>query len=307
MSIVKTLLDVFSQKKFTLTDAYIACDNVNKESIRARIYENLNINFERVDRGVYQTKTNNQEAVLIEGDGRDLTMFNDKSIDCIITDHPWDDKKSNKGGSRNFTNYSTFQYNQDDFKEKARILKDGHFLVEFIPSENANNYKYLFQLKEFAEKAGFKYYAKVPWKKGTFIANTGRTSKNTEDIMIFTKGKAISLKPDAKKNKASNSQDWFMSGAKKMLPTVFDVQPPSKKDRIHQSEKPHQLIHQLLEYFTNENDIILDQFAGSGSTLIAAQESHRKAIGIEKDSNFCTKIKDRFKKENLNLIVLKSQ
>lgn len=307
MSIVKTLLDVFSQKKFTLTDAYIACDNVNKESIRARIYENLNINFERVDRGVYQTKTNNQEAVLIEGDGRDLTMFNDKSIDCIITDHPWDDKKSNKGGSRNFTNYSTFQYNQEDFKEKARILKDGHFLVEFIPSENANNYKYLFQLKEFAEKAGFKYYAKVPWKKGTFIANTGRTSKNTEDIMIFTKGKAISLKPDAKKNKASNSQDWFMSGAKKMLPTVFDVQPPSKKDRIHQSEKPHQLIHQLLEYFTNENDIILDQFAGSGSTLIASQESHRKAIGIEKDSNFCTKIKDRFKKENLNLIVLKSQ
>ncbi|MCD7737906.1 MAG: hypothetical protein LUH58_02545 [Lachnospiraceae bacterium] len=39
---------------------------------------------------------------MIEGDGRDLSMIEDGSIDSILTDHPWLDPKSNKGGSRFF-------------------------------------------------------------------------------------------------------------------------------------------------------------------------------------------------------------
>jgi len=34
-----------------------------------------------------------------------------------------------------------------DFKEKARVLKDGCFLVEVLPAENENNYEYLYQIK----------------------------------------------------------------------------------------------------------------------------------------------------------------
>ena len=36
--------------------------------------------------------------MLINGEGRDLSFLSDQSIDCIITDHPWLDKKSNRGG-----------------------------------------------------------------------------------------------------------------------------------------------------------------------------------------------------------------
>ena len=46
-----------------------------------------------------------------------------------------------------------------------------------------------------AEKEGFKYYAKVTWKKGTFVSNTGRKAKNSEELMIFSKGKARCLRP----------------------------------------------------------------------------------------------------------------
>ena len=94
-------------------------------------------------------------------------MLEDGSIDCIITDHPWEDKKSNKGGSRDFATYDCFTYTVEDFKEKARVLKDGSFLVEMIPAENENNFDYLYALKKMAQEAGFKYYCKVPWKKGS--------------------------------------------------------------------------------------------------------------------------------------------
>ena len=82
---------------------------------------------------------------LIEGDGRVLSMLQEESIDCIVTDHPWLDKLSNKGGNRSFADYECFLYEQRDFNEKARVLKPGCFLAEFLPAENENNYEQLFQ------------------------------------------------------------------------------------------------------------------------------------------------------------------
>ena len=59
-----------------------------QENIRARIYEKIGVKFERVAKGVYRTIDNkNEQCVLIEGNGRDLSMLKDSSIDCILTDH----------------------------------------------------------------------------------------------------------------------------------------------------------------------------------------------------------------------------
>ena len=159
MSIVSTLLDVFKGIEFTLKEAYNANPKVNPESVRARIYEGLGTNFERISKGLYITKE--RDCILIEGNGRDLSMIEDGTIDSIITDHPWE-SKANKGGNRNFATYNCFEYTVEDFKEKARVLKDGCFLVECIPAENEMNFDYLYKLKKMAQEAGFEYYAKVP-------------------------------------------------------------------------------------------------------------------------------------------------
>ena len=132
-----------SEDSFSLSDAYSHFYESANETIRARIYENLGIKFQRIAKGVYKTIYGKQTCVLIEGDGRDLSFLKDKSIDCIITDHPWNDSKSNKGGNRSFSDYDCFQYELNDFREKSRVLKDGCFLVEILPAENENNYKYL--------------------------------------------------------------------------------------------------------------------------------------------------------------------
>ncbi len=278
--IVENLIECFKSARFTLKEAYMVNPDVNKESVRARIYENLGIAFERVGRGIYTTIDNS--CLLIEGNGRNLSALADESIDCIVTDHPWDDKKSTKGGSRNFANYDTFKYVQEDFDEKARVLKNGSFLCEIIPAESATNYEYLYKIKEMAKKAGFEYYAKVSWKKGTFVSNTGRKAKNTEDILFFTKGKARALRPDKQRGLDENgSPTRFMSGANGMLPTCFDVQAVPKKDIIAQSEKPVALYEQILDYISKPNEIVLDQFAGSGALGEAALNKGRRAILIE--------------------------
>jgi len=295
MSIVKNLLSVFNGTEFTLKDAYAVNPNVNKESVRARIYEHLGTKFEKLSKGLYITKA--KDCVLIEGDGRDLSFLEDGSIDCIITDHPWE-SKANKGGNRNFAEYDCFEYTLEDFKEKARVLKDGSFLVECIPAENETNFDYLYKLKKLAQEAGFEYYAKVPWTKGTFVSNTGRKSKNTEDLMIFSKGKPRALRLDAKKTKALGIET-YMSGTNKMLPTDFNVQAVANQNKICQSEKPSELFEQLLEYITLENEVVLDQFAGSGSVGVACIKKNRKCILIEKVGECVDKIVNRIGMERI--------
>ena len=300
-----TLFDYFQDTEyFTIQEAnelVLEHQNrdVNTESIRARIYEGVDKGlFERVGKGLYMVTRDNEDGsktncLLINGDGRDLSMFPDNSLDAIITDHPWSVTKSLKGGNRNFANYELFEYTEDDFRSKHRILRPGRFLVEFLPEENADNYQYLFKVKEMAHKAGMEYYAKVAWKKGDFVANTGRKSKNVEDVCFFTKGRARELRPDAKKDKAEPGVAHYMSGAHGMLPTNFDVAPPSKKDRIHQAEKPVELLEQILNFVTLPGETALDQFAGSGVLGEAALNTGRNSILIEKDVETFHKLTER--------------
>ncbi len=133
-SLANLIFTVFKTKdKFSLKELYEAFSNKPNTTLRARVYDNLGVKFEKVAKGIYCTKDDKNICLLMEDDGRDLSMFEDQSIDCIITDHPWNDKKSYNGGSRKFALYNCFNYTQEDFKEKASVLKEGAFLVEIIP------------------------------------------------------------------------------------------------------------------------------------------------------------------------------
>ena len=88
--------------------------------------------------------------------------------------------------------------------------------------------------------------------------------------------------------------DYYTAG---MLPTVFDVDPLAKKDKIHQAEKPVKLLEQILKFVTQEGELVLDQFAGSGVLGEAALNTHRDSILIEKDEKTYENIKRRLDKD----------
>lgn len=117
MSLADRIFECFKGfEKFTLKEAYERCSNKPSETIRARIYDNLGIKFERIAKGVYCTVESKEEkCIVLEGDGRDLSCIADGSVDCILTDHPWLDVKSNKGGTRAFAVYEWLQWHATDY------------------------------------------------------------------------------------------------------------------------------------------------------------------------------------------------
>ena len=62
---------------------------------------------------------------------------------------------------------------------------------------------------------------------------------------------------------------------------------------VHSCQKPVGLMQELIQRLTNPGDLIADPFAGSGSTLVAAKELGRRAIGIEQDPKHCATIAAR--------------
>jgi hypothetical protein len=60
-----------------------------------------------------------------------------------------------------------------------------------------------------------------------------------------------------------------------------------RDDRVHPTQKPMPLMAALVNAFTDPGDVILDPFAGSGTTLVAAKRHGRKAIGIELTAAHC--------------------
>lgn len=66
---------------------------------------------------------------------------------------------------------------------------------------------------------------------------------------------------------------------------------------IHPSRKPIRLINELIELFTNKDDLIVDPFLGSGTTLIAADKLGRRCIGAELDPDYCAHIIRRYEEQ----------
>jgi len=80
------------------------------------------------------------------------------------------------------------------------------------------------------------------------------------------------------------------------VPNIITYSGGLGKNRIHPTEKPVKILKYLISIFSNEGDIILDTFAGSGSTGEAALSLNRNIILIERDRNLCGKIENRLEK-----------
>ena len=243
--------------------------------------------FKRVCRGVYMLNGAKSASLLIEGSGRDLSEIADGAIDgCIITDHPWSDKKSLKGGNRDMAKYDTFRYDIEDFRQKYRVLKEGSYLIEFLPVESESNLDYLYNLKSMARQCGFRLYTTMIFKNAPANSvNTGRVTKGVQQIVVFSKGKPRKLSPANVQGYCTNS----------MLHYELEYHVArSAKNRNHQAEKPVELYEYLISQFTLEGETCLDQFGGSCNMLQAAVNKNRFGIVYEICKEFIDKAVQRF-------------
>ena len=81
-----------------------------------------------------------------------------------------------------------------------------------------------------------------------------------------------------------------------VVPNTITFSGGSTKNKIHPTQKPIEVLRYFIELCSNENDTVFDPFAGSGSTGLAAKESNRKYILIERDSKMFSKMSEQFNK-----------
>ena len=254
------------------------------DSARCIIYRHDDT-FKRVCKGVYMLKGEKSTSLIINGDGRKMDEIENNSIDCIITDHPWEDKKAHKSGNQKaFADYDVFRYETSDFEQKARVLKDGAYLVEFLPVESATNWEYLHEIKLMAKECGLNYYTHCIWRnapEGTI--NTGKTTKGVQQLIIFSKGKPRKL---SRPGIAGYQTKEILNYEIEMLLKA--------KDKHHQAEKPVALYEYLIRNLTEEEDVCLDQFGGSCNMAVAATNLKRFSIVYELAKEFVEKAADRY-------------
>ena len=79
----------------------------------------------------------------------------------------------------------------------------------------------------------------------------------------------------------------------KMIFNCFEWEKDTQTTKVHPTQKPVQLLEQLIEIFTGKEEVVIDPCAGSGTTLLAAARCNRKSFGFEIKKNFYQLAKEK--------------
>lgn len=220
---------------------------------------------------------------LYNGDCLDiLRTVKDNSVDLILTDPPYEISKRsnfNIGKLNKFTVYKTdfgeWDHNSLDLhtllKECYRVLKPSGTFISFYDLWKIT------ELKNCLEANKFKQIRFVEWIK-------------TNAVPI-----------NSKVNYLTNAREVGVIGIKGSKPTfnaqyhngIFSYPICHGKDRFHPTQKPLELIKELIEIHSNKGDLVLDCFLGSGTSGVASKLLERDFIGIELNTEYFNKAKER--------------
>ena len=154
-----------------------------------------------------------------------------------------------------------------------RVLKDSGSI--WISGTMHNIYSIGLALEE----EGFKIINNITWKKTNPPPNIScRTFTHSTETILWAK-------KDIKKAKHTFNYKLMKSlNNDKQMKDVWETsltKPSEKKYGKHPTQKPLELLRRIILASTNENEVILDPFNGSGTTGIACKELNRKYIGID--------------------------
>jgi DNA modification methylase len=119
--------------------------------------------------------------------------------------------------------------------------------------------------------------------------------------IIWVKGHPVLTRKDFMGNHEWCFYSWKEGAAHRFLgpsnvPDVWEVQKISPNVMVHLTEKPVELARRAIDYSSLPGESVLDSFAGSGSTLIAAEQTNRRAYLVEIDALYCDVIVERWQR-----------
>ncbi len=217
------------------------------------------------------------ENKIIQGDCiEEMKKLQDNSIDAIITDPPYgvlNKGKNMRNGKEDKFDWDNItdleKFTNDWFKEAYKKLKDNSFMFVFWSQKYLNLGIKIFNPRRV-----------IFWRYNNLINNpSGDFAYDYEPIFVIKKG-------NPKLSKGKNSCDLEFTKPQSNF---------KKNKLIHPTQKPLELLKHLVDISTKENDLVLDCFAGSGTTGVACKELNRKYILIEKDKEYFKLMEKRLK------------
>ena len=215
-----------------------------------------------------------------------LSMMADKCVDCIITDPPYGmNYESNAGKEKKFgkiENDDNLDFFEPFVKEAHRVMKDDSCIYAFC---RFDCYPVFYNIlsKYFDIKNC------LVWAKSENFGGLGDIESsylNNFELVIFAHKGRKRLWEGGKGRKFGLIEDKSLS---------------SKANLMHPTQKPIEILRQFVRDATNEGELIVDAFSGSGSTLIASIREKRDFIGFELNKDYCETIKARIQDESKNL------
>jgi len=231
-----------------------------------------------------------------------LSKIDDKSIDLAVIDPPynlkkaeWDTFKSNK----HFLNF-TFKW-IDALLPK---LKNTASLYIFNTPYNSTF------ILQYLVKNNFIFQNWITWdKKDGMAASKKRYNNGQETILFFTKSNNYTFNHDAiripyesteriahaaKKGILKNGKRWFPNSKGKLCREVWHFSSERHKNKIngktpkmpHLTPKPLDMIERIIRASSNQGDLILDCFVGSGTTAVASKKLKRNFICSDNDKEY---------------------
>lgn len=104
---------------------------------------------------------------------------------------------------------------------------------------------------------------------------------------------------------ALDSKDHINIDTGQVFPNVLCISNNAKKD-LHPAPYPEELIERLLKLYSYQDDIVLDPFLGTGTTVVVAQRLKRQFIGIELSEKYCKEALQRLNENSLSIKILNS-
>lgn len=219
----------------------------------------------------------------------------DKSVDMILCDLPY---------GTTACKWDVIIPFDKLWGQYSRIIRDNKPILLF-GSEPFSSYLRFSNMKEYK----YDWY----WDKkfgGNFVQAKRMPLKTIETISVFSNGKKMpnyypimidrekpikqgGIKTSLAIPIVNNSKTHNKKIYDKKYPITRLYFPKSLGKTIHPTEKPIDLLEYLIKTYTNEGELVLDNCAGSGSTLVAAKNLNRQFIGIEKEEKFYNTCLDR--------------
>ena len=191
------------------------------------------------------------------------------SVDCVITDPPYlVNYHSRDGRGFQHDDPQDASWLKPAFAHMYRVLKWNRFCVSFYGFTKAEAFLSAWR------QAGFDPIGHLVWVK-PYASAEKYVRYHHEQAYLLAKGR-----PRIPRLRLPDVFEWEYTG-----------------NALHPSQKPAMAILPLVMAYSEKGDIVLDPFAGSGTTAVAAKTLGRRYIGIELDPAYARQADERVKRE----------